>query len=67
MSQYDTQTISLPLGWMKQMCNDWDKLCDDLGLNPWLLNEGLALGEDKHPITISQATRHGLLTQGRLE
>ena len=64
MSQYDIQTISLPLGWMLHQCYDWDKLCDELGLNPWLLNEGRALGEDKHPITIAQAQKHGLLKGG---
>ena len=63
MNKYDKQTIELPLGWMLEQCNDWDNLCAELGLNPWLLNEGIADGEDKHPITISQAKKHGLLTE----
>jgi len=56
----DEQIIELPIGWMLDQCNDWDALCDDLGLNPWLLNEGLAMAEDTHPITIGQAKKHGL-------
>lgn len=55
------QTIDLPLGWMLEQCRDWDALCADIGLNPWLLNEGLASGEDTHPITIEMAKKHGLL------
>ncbi len=58
---YDDLVIELPLGFMLEQCNDWDDLCDELGLNPWLLNEGIADSNETHPITINQAKRHGLL------
>lgn len=61
MSRYDNQTIHLPLGWMLEQCCDWYALCDDVGLNPWLMSEGIADGDDTHQITIAQAKKHGLL------
>lgn len=64
MSKYNQQTIELPLGWMLEQCKDWDNLCVELGLNPWLLNEGRAQGKDTHTITIEQAKKHGLLCGG---
>lgn len=64
MSKYDDAMIELPLGWMLEQCNDWDNLCDDIGINPWLLNEGIAEGKDMYPLTIAQAKKHGLLCGG---
>lgn len=62
MNKYDEQTIELPLGWMLEQCNSWEGLCEDLELNPWILNEGIADGEDMQTITIGQAKKHGLLS-----
>lgn len=52
--------IELPLGYMLDRCSDFDALCAELGLNPWLLNEGLANSADTHPITVAQCKRHGV-------
>jgi len=43
-------------------CGDvWDELCDELGLNPWLLNEGLADGEDTIMIEEEVAKKYGVI------
>lgn len=64
MSKYDQQTIELPLGWMLEQCNDWDSLCDELGIKPWLFKEGPLQGDETCSITIGQAKKHGLLCGG---
>jgi hypothetical protein len=30
---------------------DWKKLCEVKGMNPWILNEGLATGDEKITLT----------------
>lgn len=59
----ETPTIQLPLKWMMDNCYNWDELCNELGLNPWMFNEGLAGDDDTHEITIEQARRHGLFNE----
>ena len=43
-------------------CYDIDDLCNDIGLNPWCINEGLAYSSDEISIDIEVAIKHGLLT-----
>lgn len=40
----------------------WDELCDEIGLNPWCLNEGLADGDDEISLNEDTAKRYGLIS-----
>ena len=53
--------ITLTFSEALHSCNDWDEFCDDLGLNPWCLNEGLASDDDTITITKEQAVNHGII------
>lgn len=53
--------ISFPLGYLLEHVNDWDSFCADIGLNPWVLNEGLALSSDTHPVSVAMLKKHGVL------
>lgn len=61
LSSYEDQSIELPLGYMMEQCDDWDAMCEEIGINPWILSEGIANHEDRHPVTIGQAKRHGII------
>ena len=60
-NEYDELEAKLPLGYILSACDDWFALCEDCGLNPWLLNEGIAASTDTHPIKISILRKHGVL------
>lgn len=59
----DEPTIDYPFSVMLEFSNNWDDLCDELGLNPYLLNEGIADESDKHPVPLSIAKKYGLLPE----
>ena len=59
--RFDEQEISVPLGYLLNHVNDWAVFCMDIGLNPWLLNEGLAMSEDTHDVKIWILRKHGIL------
>lgn len=54
-------TAHFPLGYLFDNVPDWDEFCADVGLNPWLFNEGLALKTDTHGVKISVLRKHGIL------
>jgi hypothetical protein len=58
--KYDEIEVELPLGYLLDKCNDWDDFCEDTGLNPWLLNEGIADSVDTHPVKIGLLRKHGV-------
>jgi len=39
----------------------WDEVCEDLGLNPWCLNEGLANDDDEISIDVEIAQKYGII------
>ena len=53
--------VTLTFREMMDNCNDWDALCEDVGLNPWCMNEGLASDEDTYTLTMEQAKKHGII------
>jgi hypothetical protein len=59
--RYDEIEAKLPLGYLFGKCNDWDDFCKDTGLNPWLLNEGIADSRETHPVKIATLRKHGIL------
>lgn len=59
--RYDDLDASLPLGYLLDKCSDWDKFCEETGLNPWLLNEGIADSEDTHHVKIGILRKYGIL------
>lgn len=59
--KYDEIEVRLPLGYLLDKCDDWDDFCEDTGLNPWLLNEGIADPTDMHPVEIGLLRKHGIL------
>ncbi len=42
----------------------WDRVCDEVGLNPWAVNEGLMDSDEEITLTHEQAQRVGLLPTG---
>jgi hypothetical protein len=59
--RFDKIEVELPLGYLLDNCNDWDDFCNDTGLNPWLMNEGIAVSTDTHPVEIGILRKHGIL------
>ena len=57
-SVLDETIIELPLGFLADGCDDWNALCNELGLNPWIFNEGLATRDDLQSITLGQCRKH---------
>ena len=45
----------------------WDEFCDDRGLNPWFINEGLGSSDEKVSLTTEEAKKYRLLTERREE
>lgn len=41
--------------------NAWDHFCDHYGYNPWIINEGRALSEDKTEISLDHAELYGII------
>lgn len=38
----------------------WDRFCEKYGYNPYMINEGLATGDEEVTITIEDARLYGL-------
>jgi len=53
--------ITLPLHYIFDHCNDWEAFCDEIGLNPWIFNEGLAEKTDTKTIKYEILVKHGVL------
>lgn len=54
-------TASFTFGYLLKNVSDWDKFCDEMGLNPYLLREGLADSEDTCEVPISVLKKYGVL------
>lgn len=39
----------------------WDEFCDEFGINPWALNEGLMESSEEFTLTEEQARKYGFL------
>ena len=48
---------------MSDRARDFNELCNELGLNPWCMNEGLATGDEVYTLSEETAKRHGLLRE----
>jgi len=57
----DEPTINFTFRYIMDHCNNWDDFCSDAGLNPWLLNEGLAMSSDTYEVPLSLAKLHGII------
>lgn len=55
-----TATVNITASDLLHACWDWDAVCDEIGLNPWAINEGLIDGDHVLTITLDQAKRFGL-------
>ena len=42
---------------------DWNRFCDDVGLNPWCINEGRADSNDTLSVPVSILKKHGILNE----
>lgn len=60
-NRFDEIEVALPLGYLLDQCSDWDKFCVETGLNPWVLNEGIASSEDTHYVKIGILRKYGIL------
>lgn len=54
-------SITMTFREMLDKSNNWDDFCTDVGLNPWLLNEGLAEGSEEYTLDLEIAKKHGLV------
>ena len=59
--EWSDQKIEIPLGMAFDRCNDWDSFCDDVGLNPWIFNEGLASKDDTESFPLSLLKKYEIL------
>ena len=46
---------------MLDKSNDFDGLCEEIGLSSWCINEGLATGDEVEQIEVSIAQKYGLI------
>jgi hypothetical protein len=46
---------------MLHKANDWDALCEEIGLNPWCINEGLVSDDEEFSISEEIARKQGLI------
>ena len=46
-----------------EMINEgnWDSYCEDKGINPWAVNEGLMDSDEEITLTVDEAEKYGLL------
>ena len=45
-------------------CNNWDDLCEKIGLNPWCIKEGLVDGEAELELDYEIAKEYGIVKEG---
>ena len=50
---------------MNNKAFDFNALCDDIGLNPWCMNEGTATGNEEYSLSEELARKHGLVRDGQ--
>jgi len=53
--------IEITICEMLERSNNWNALCDEIGLNPWCLNEGLANGDEIYHLDRDVAERYGII------
>jgi len=53
--------IKITIREMSNKANNFDKLCDKIGLNPWCMNEGLATGNEEYELDVEVAKEFGLI------
>lgn len=53
--------VTVTIGELFDRAGDVDSACEELGLNPWCLNEGLADSSDEISLTEEQARKFGFL------
>ena len=56
----DNPKISFTFEYIMKRCHSWDDFCQDAGLNPFFLNEGLGQSSDNFFETISFFKKHGV-------
>jgi len=61
MSDYNEHIVELPFGYLMDQCNDWLDFCNDAGLNPYVLKEGLASSDDTYGCSVALLKKHGIL------
>lgn len=57
----DDPEINLSFNFIMNRTDNWYEFCQEVGLNPWILNEGLASGEDVYTAKVSVFKKHGIL------
>jgi len=53
--------IAISYSEMLDRVSDWDDLCQELGLNPWCLSEGLIDGDDTCFLSEDIAKKYGII------
>jgi len=57
----DEQYVTFEFGYISDNVCCWDDFCNEVGLNPWLLNEGRAGSSDEYRMTVTVAKKYGLI------
>ena len=40
---------------------NWEEFCEDFGINPWAMNEGLMNSDEEFSFTEEEAKKYGLI------
>lgn len=57
----DEDRATFTFGYLLRTANDWDSLCNDIGIDPWCINEGRAMSSDTCSAPVSVWKKHGIL------
>lgn len=60
----DSFKISLPAAQLLEK-GVWDQYCEEVGLNPWCINEGLMNSNETVELTKEQAIKYGFLRRDK--
>lgn len=63
MTGEEEVTIDMPLGYLLSSVSNWEEFCDEVGLEPYLLNEGRASENDTWPVSVAVLEKYGVLNK----
>ncbi|GAB3238612.1 MAG: hypothetical protein KAX58_05335 [Aeromonadaceae bacterium] len=52
--------LELPIGYIREHCTSWSRLCHELGLEAEGLEQGVYLSNDRVSLDLAMAKRYGL-------
>lgn len=62
LSESEEERATFTFGYLMRSVPNWDAFCDDVGLDPWCVNEGKADSSDTFSAPLSILRKHGVLS-----